>query len=185
MAGRADRPRRRRRGEARAGRLGVRPDPAAPQYRQLRLHSPALLHSSPEFTVEFAPLNTHRAPFSDVRVRQALNYAINRATIVRLYGGPGFATPTCQVIAPGLPGYRRYCPYTLHPRADGAWAGPDLARARRLVSAIGTSGERVNVWGASDKALRAAQQCPLTSPAVLRALGYRVRLHLVPFASHH
>ena len=152
------------------------------QYRQLRLGSPAQLHSSPEFAVDFAPLNTRRAPFNDVRVRQALNYAINRAKIVRLYGGLGFATATCQVITPGLPGYRRYCPYTMHPRADGAYAGPDLARARRLVSESGTSGERVNVWGASDNAY-----VPPTVPAyvagVLRALGYRVRLHLVPFAS--
>ncbi len=152
------------------------------QYRQLRLHSPALLHSSPEFTVDFAPLNTRRAPFSDVRVRQALNYAINRTTIVRLYGGPGFATATCQVITPGLPGYRRYCPYTLHPRADGAYAGPDLARARRLVSESGTSGERVSVWGASDNAY-VPRAVPAYVAGVLRALGYRVRLHLVPFAS--
>ena len=57
------------------------------------------------------------APFNDVRVRQALNYAIDRAKIAQLYGGSSFATPTCQPIAPGLPGYRRYCPYTLHPRA--------------------------------------------------------------------
>jgi peptide/nickel transport system substrate-binding protein len=82
----------------------------------------------------------------------------------------------------GLPGYRRYCPYTLSPRADGAYTGPDLARARRLVGESGTSGERVDVWGASDNAY-----VPATVPAygagVLRALGYRVRLHLVPFAS--
>lgn len=41
------------------------------QCRQLELHSPGQLHSSPVFGVEFTPLNTHRAPFDDVRVRWA------------------------------------------------------------------------------------------------------------------
>ena len=148
------------------------------QYRQLSLQAPAQLHSSPEFTVDFAPINTHRAPFNDVRVRQALNYAIDRRTIVQLYGGPAFATPTCQVITPGLPGYRRYCPYTVHPRADGAYTGPDLARARRLVAQSGTSGERVDLWGIGSAYVPAA--VPGYVAGVLRSLGYRVHLHLIP-----
>ena len=151
------------------------------QYRQLSLQAPGQLHSSPEFTVDFAPINTHRAPFNDVRVRQALNYAIDRRTIVRLYGGPAFATATCQVITPGLPGYRRYCPYTLHPRADGAYTGPNLARARRLVAESGTSGERVDLWGVGSAYVPAA--VPGYVAGVLRALGYRVHLHLISFAS--
>jgi len=155
--------------------------PAA-QYRQLELQGPAQLHSNPEYAVEFVPLNTHLAPFNDVRVRQALNYAINRVKIAQLNGGPSFATPTCQLIAPGLPGYRPYCPYTLHPRADGAWSAPDMERARQLVAESGTRGERVDVWGEPDNGF-----VPPTAPAyvagVLRALGYRVHLHLVPSAT--
>jgi YVTN family beta-propeller protein len=152
------------------------------QYRQLSIQAPAQLHSSPEFTVDFAPLNTNRAPFNNIRVRQALNYAINRREIVRLYGGPSFATITCQVITPGLPGYRRYCPYTQHPRAVGTYTGPDMVRARRLVHQSGTRGEQVDVWGASDNPY-VPPAVPRYVAGVLRALGYRVRLHLVPFAS--
>jgi peptide/nickel transport system substrate-binding protein len=151
------------------------------QYRQLSLQAPAQLHSSPEFTVDFAPINTHRAPFNDVRVRQALNYAIDRRTIVRLYGGPAFATATCQVITPGLPGYRRYCPYTLHPRPDGAYTGPDLARARRLVAESGTSGARVDLWGVDSAYVPAT--VPRYVAGVLHSLGYRVHLHLIPSTS--
>ncbi len=47
------------------------------QYLRIRLHAAAKLHSSPAFGVEFTPLNTHRAP-DDIRVRRALNYAIDR-----------------------------------------------------------------------------------------------------------
>jgi len=153
-----------------------------PQYRQLSLQDPAQVHSSPEFVVDFVPLNTHRAPFNDVRVRRALNYAINRGTIVKLYGGPAFATPTCQPITPGLPGYQRYCPYTMHPRPDGAWTAPNLARARRLVSESGTRGEQVDVWGLSDFAY-IPHQVPAYVAGVLRSLGYRVHLHLAPSAA--
>jgi YVTN family beta-propeller protein len=156
--------------------------PAA-QYDQLKFQDPAELHSNPEFGVEFVPLNTHLAPFNDVRVRQALNYAINRATIAQLNGGPSFATPTCQLIAPGLPGYRRYCPYTLHPRADGAWSAPDMKRARQLVEQSGTRGERVDVWGSPDGGGFVPPTMPEYVAGVLRALGYRVHLHLIPTAS--
>jgi peptide/nickel transport system substrate-binding protein len=148
------------------------------QYDQLKLQEPAQLHSNPEFAVEFLPLNTHRAPFNDVRVRQALNYAIDRAEIARLYGGPPFATPTCQLIALGLLGYRRYCPYTLHPRADGAWSAPDMQRARRLVAQSGTLGERIDVWGVPDQGFVPPTISEYVA-GVLRALGYRVHLHLI------
>jgi YVTN family beta-propeller protein len=152
------------------------------QYRQLELHSPAQLHSSPVFGVEFTPLNTHRAPFDDVRVRRALNYAIDRAKMLRLYGGPAFAAVTCQVIAPGLPGYRRYCPYTARRRADGAYTGPDLPRARRLVRESGTAGDRIDVWGTTDNSY-VPQGLTTYIAGVLRRLGYRVRLHLVENAT--
>ena len=152
------------------------------QYRQLHLSYPARLHSSPQFGVEFIPLNTHRPPFSDVRVRQALNYAIDRGRIERMYGGSSFASPTCQPLTPGLPGYRRYCPYTLQPRPDGAWNAPNLVRARRLVSESGTRGERIDVWGSTDEPF-IPRGMPAYVASVLRSLGYRVQLHVVPFAS--
>jgi peptide/nickel transport system substrate-binding protein len=155
--------------------------PAA-QSPQLELQLPAQLHSNPLFGVEFIPLNTNLPPFNDLRVRQALNYAIDRAKIAQLYGGSPFATPTCQPIAPALAGYRRYCPYTLHPRASGAWSTPNLARARRLVAQSRTFGERIEVWGTPDEGY-----VPPTMTAyvagVLRTLGYRVRIHLVPIAT--
>ena len=150
-----------------------------PEYEQLKLQNPAQLHSNPQPNVSFAAVNTNIPPFNDVRVRQALNYAINRAKIVQLYGGPSLATPTCQPAAPGLPGYRRYCPYTLQPQANGAWTAPNLVRARELVAQSGTAGEQIVVWGSPD-----LEFVPPTIPAylasVLRSLGYRVRLHLVP-----
>jgi peptide/nickel transport system substrate-binding protein len=108
--------------------------------------------------------------------------SINRATIARLYGGPSFATPICEPIAPGLPGYQRYCPYTLQPRANGAWSAPNMKRARQLVAESGTTGDHVEVVGSPDEGF-----IPPATPAhvatVLRKLGYRVHLRLLPIAS--
>jgi peptide/nickel transport system substrate-binding protein len=154
----------------------------AAQYQQFELQSPAQLHSNPQFAVEFVPFDTHLAPFNNVRVRQALNYAINRAEIAQLYGGPSFATPTCQPIAPGLPGYVPYCPYTLHPNAAGSWSAPDMAKARQLVAESGTFGERVDIWGSPDEGFIPPTTTDYVA-SVLRALGYRVYVHMVPFAS--
>jgi YVTN family beta-propeller protein len=152
------------------------------QYQQLSLQDPAQLHSSPDYVVDFVHLNTHLAPFNNIRVRRALNYAINRRKIVQMYGGPSFATPTCQPLTPGLPGYRRYCPYTLHPRSDGAWSAPDLSKARRLVRESGTVGEQVTVSGMNNEAFIPGGVPPYIA-GVLRSLGYHVRLHLLPGAA--
>ena len=147
---------------------------------RLQVTHPAQLHIDPQFIVEFSPLNAQRPPFDDVRVRRALNYAIDRAKIVRMYGGPAVATPLCQPLPPGFPGSRRYCPYTADPRPDGAWRGPNLAAARRLVAASGTSGTRIDVWGTTDS-IAVPRELPAYFARVLRSLGYRTRLHVVPF----
>ena len=156
--------------------------PPYAEYHQLELQDPGQLHNNPQWSVNFLPINTHVAPFNDLRVRQALNYAINRASLAQLYGGPAFATPSCQAIVPGIPGYRRYCPYTLHPRASGVWSAPDIARARQLVAESGTIGERVDLIGNPTNAFTPTASTGYIA-RVLRALGYRVRVRLIPFAS--
>ena len=87
------------------------------------------LHVEPQRATMFALfLDTKQPPFSDVRVRRALNYAVDRRRLVELGGGPALRQPTCQVIPPTVPGYVRYCPYTLDPRPTGEWTAPDVGR---------------------------------------------------------
>lgn len=154
------------------------PIPAALQPEVLT-RFPAQLHYFPVAETDFLRLNTTQAPFNDLRVRQALNLAIDRAALVRMWG-PAIATPTCQVLPPSFLGYRRYCPYTRGgPRADGRWTAPDLKQARRLVAASGTQGEQITVWGARDGPIHETTVVPYIV-GVLRRLGYHARARLVP-----
>ena len=88
-------------------------------------------------------------------------------------GSPGQATPTCQILAAGFPSYQRYCPYTAGAK-DGAWHGPDLAKAVRLAHASGTTHVPVTVWS--------EQVRPVGTYLVhvLRQLGYQATLREVP-----
>ena len=89
-------------------------------------------------------LNTRRAPFTDLRVRRAINYAIDRAKVAQLLGH--YSQPACQIFPVGLPGYRRYCRYTTEPNPSGAWHAPNVAQAQRLISASGTRGTTITIW---------------------------------------
>ena len=75
--------------------------------------------------LDYFILNTHRTLFRDVRIRQAVNYAINRRELARLGDVyvPLPAHPTDHYLPPGIPGYRdtSFYPTT-----------PNVARARAL-----------------------------------------------------
>ncbi len=141
-------------------------------------HAAQLHTAAPPQETDFFQLNTTLPPFDDVRVRRALNLALDRRVIVRIYGGLDAAAPTCQILPPAIPGYRRYCPYTASPSAAGGWRRPDLAAARRLVAESGTSGAAVTVWGLTNDAVLRPEIARYTA-AVLRTLGYRARVRLI------
>jgi YVTN family beta-propeller protein len=120
-------------------------------------------------------MNTHVRPFDDIRVRRALNYAVDRARIARLMGPPALAQASCQVLPTGLLGYRPYCPYTRSPGDAGAWTGADLGKARRLVAASGRRGTRVTILALPITAAAARELA-----ATLRVLGFPARARVLP-----
>lgn len=131
-------------------------------------------HVTPLAAFWYAPMNTNLAPFNDVRVRQALNYAIDRNQIVNLYGGPVLAKPSCQILPPNFPGYVDSCIYTKNPGTQ--WSAPDLEKAKALVKESGTTGQTVQVI-AADEAVSKAIGTYLQS--VLADLGYEASVKAI------
>jgi YVTN family beta-propeller protein len=153
------------------GRIGV----PAKRFEEVKTRYHAQLHvNRVPATVFILFFNTRLRPFDDVRVRRALNYAVDRGAVARAQGGPDLAQPFCQIRPPSVVGYLPYCPYTIDPSSTGAWKAPDLARARRLVAASGTSGMKVTVWAWANVEPAARQVV-----AALRRLGYPTRLRRI------
>ncbi|WP_244614934.1 ABC transporter substrate-binding protein [Pukyongiella litopenaei] len=122
----------------------------------------------------YAPMNTNLAPFDDVRVRQAVNYAIDRSAIVKLFGGSSLAQPACQILPPGFPSYEPYCPYTVG--EGGSWSAPDMAKARALVEESGTAGQEVTIIAEDNTVSRAIG---VYLQDVLTELGYKAKVQAI------
>ncbi len=122
-----------------------------------------LLQSAPSLRLIYGAINTTRGPLRDARVRQAINLAVDRGTILRrLMGGRG--TLAAGVIPPSLDGY------------DPALAPfpYDTARARALLREAGyPNGIDIELWTSqSEQFPRIAQ----TIQAYLGRVGIRVKL---------
>jgi peptide/nickel transport system substrate-binding protein len=158
----------------RAGSLDAALGPnltATPGHGGIRAGDAEHVHAYIVQTTFGAFLDTTRPPFDDVRVRRAMNFAVDRRTAARLFGGPARTQMSCQILPSGMAGYRPYCPYTLG--GGPGYRGPDLDRARRLVSASHTAGQTVSVAG--DPQNKAFSEL---FARTLRALHYRTTLKI-------
>ncbi len=97
----------------------------------------------PEITnsVYYYFLNVRQKPFDNIKVRQAVAYAIDKRALQRFFGG--LLAPTCNFLPPGMQGYKKIdpCPY-----GDPTQA-PNLEKAKQLIQESGAAGTKVTVWG--------------------------------------
>jgi peptide/nickel transport system substrate-binding protein len=126
------------------------------------------VHIEPLTAFWYAPMNVNLAPFNNLKARQAVNYAIDRNAAIKIFGGSKLAAPSCQVLPPGFPGHKDYCPYTKNPGTT--WSAPDLAKAKALVKASGTAGQKVAVYSADDEVNKAMG---VYLQSVLNQIGYK------------
>ena len=78
-----------------------------------------------QLETSYITINTTLKPFDDLRVRQALNMAIDKDRIIRIINGR--ATPATQVLPPLMPGYDK----------DYAGYPHDVAKAKALLKEAG------------------------------------------------
>jgi peptide/nickel transport system substrate-binding protein len=86
------------------------------------------VHQSPRPETTYLFLNNEVAPFNNIDVRKAVNYAINRTAIEEQWGGPLVGSVTSQIMVPGALGYAHYSAYP---------DTPDLAMAKKLMQESG------------------------------------------------
>jgi ABC-type transport system substrate-binding protein len=107
-----------------------------------------LLEANPDLAVTIRPstrvahigINTMKGPLQDVRVRQALNYAIDREALVDgVLGGVGL--PATSIVSPMTWGYADVSPYTYDPD-----------KARELLAEAGyPNGFKAKLWTPSGR----------------------------------
>jgi peptide/nickel transport system substrate-binding protein len=115
-------------------------------------------------------LNHRIAPFDKPEARQAVNYAVDKRALARLFGG--LLEPGCNFLPPGMDGYQRIDPC---PWGDPN-AGPNLARAKQLIKQAGVAGQHVMVWGDNTPELSSVAQY---LSDVLNAIGLKASPRIV------
>jgi peptide/nickel transport system substrate-binding protein len=97
----------------------------------------------PTISTYFFWMNTTKPPFNDVKVRQAVNYAVDPAALERIYVGS--IAGTQQILPPGMPGYKKL---ELYPH--------NLAKAKAMIKEANPSDMNITVWGDSEAENEAA-----------------------------
>jgi peptide/nickel transport system substrate-binding protein len=131
---------------------------AADRYTQLKAQYPDQVHPFVRNNVTYWVMNETKPPFDKLAVRKAVNYAIDRTALVKIFGGQG--TPTENILPPGLgSAYKAHHLYPL-----------DLAKAKALVKSSGDSGMAVTVWShTTDPTPKAAEYLA----SVLQSIGFK------------
>jgi peptide/nickel transport system substrate-binding protein len=117
----------------------------------------------PTISTYFFWMNTRQAPFDDVKVRQAVNYAVDTRALERIYAGQ--VTGTHQILPPGMPGYKRL---DLYPHS--------LAKAKELVAAAKPGDRAITIWTDNESPNDEAGEY---LEGVLKELGFDTTLKIV------
>jgi peptide/nickel transport system substrate-binding protein len=105
-------------------------------------------------------MNMKKAPFDDLKVRQAVNYALDTRALERIYAGQIAALH--QILPPGMPGHK---PYNLFPH--------NMVKAKQLIKEANPSDRDITVWADSEPESSEAAQY---YQGVLEELGFNAKL---------
>jgi oligopeptide transport system substrate-binding protein len=108
----------------RAGELDTQDKLPSQQIDWIKANIPQAINPMPQFILDFVSLNVTRKPWDDVRVRNALNLAINRDVIAGRIWRSG-EVPAYSLVPPGMPNYP----------GDNALAFKTLPYAKRIEQA--------------------------------------------------
>lgn len=113
----------------------------------------------------------------NVKVRQAINYAVNKKAIIQVLGGPTLNNCLGQILTPPILGYKKIDPYAT-PNCAG-----DPAKAKQLLTEAGYPGglDLIYLYRNKGKAPSIAS----TMQAELKKSNIRLKLKIVPNADFY
>jgi peptide/nickel transport system substrate-binding protein len=117
----------------------------------------------PTISTYYFWMNTKRPPFDDVKVRQAINYAVDSAALERVYSGQ--IKGTQQILPPGMPGYEKF---ELYPH--------DMDKAKELLKEANPSDMDITVWTDTESPNNEAGEY---YEGVLKELGFNTKLKIL------
>ncbi|GAA2233639.1 ABC transporter substrate-binding protein [Promicromonospora sukumoe] len=145
-----------------------------------RLQTPQLQDRTlqlPGICTTYMGLNTTKEPLDDVRVRQAISYAIDRNAIVNASGGTQLGEPSTTILPSSVAGHKDF---DLYPSADGTG---DVEAAQALLDEAGLSDGFTLTLD-----IRAQESMQAQGEAVQQALeriGITVELNLIDTATYY
>jgi len=117
----------------------------------------------PTESTYFFWMNTTEAPFDDVRVRQAVNYAVNPEALERIYAGTLVGTQ--QILPPGMPGYEKY---ELYPY--------DVEKAKQMIDEADPADREITVWTDDEPT---QEEAGAYYAEVLKEIGFDAKLQVL------
>ena len=117
----------------------------------------------PTISTYYFWMNTQEPPFDDVKVRQAVNYAVDANALERIYAGQIVATQ--QILPPGMPGYEQF---ELYPH--------DMAKAEELMKEANPSDTDITVWTDTESPNNEAGEY---FNEILKELGFNTKLKIL------
>lgn len=142
----------------------MQPPPPASRYAEVKeKFEGTQFRVEPTISTYFFWMNTEKPPFDDVKVRQAVNYAVDSRALERIYAGQ--LSGSQQVLPPGMPGYEEF---ELYPH--------DMAKAEELIEQANPSDMDITVWTDTESPNNEAGEY---FNEVLGELGFDTTLKLV------
>jgi peptide/nickel transport system substrate-binding protein len=114
----------------------------------------------PTISNYFFWMNTTKPPFDDLKVRQAVNYALDGEAMERIYAGSLKAIQ--QILPPGMPGHKTF---ELYPH--------NMAKAKKLIAEANPSDRNVTVWVDNEPP---NNEGAVYYEGVLKKLGFHTKL---------
>ena len=115
-------------------------------------------------------MNINEPPFNKLKVRQAVNYAIDRSKMQTLIWG-GLGQPTQNVLPPTYPSYRKLA---LYPH--------NLAKAKALINQAGANGAKVTVWA---RQVSDSVDAATYYTSILNQIGLNASLTTLPRSTYY